>query len=174
MPRHSFAPAPAASAEERWAREPLNFPGEDFGGPPSLTDPAPAAQNIEEARARVFAAVNAEREKSGLNPLSLEPAIVDVAQAFADDMSKRGFFSHKSPEGIGVAERLRQSQIEFTWVGENIALGQSSPDEVMRMWMASEGHRANILNPIFDKIGIGRAPAPGYPGGYVWTQEFYH
>ena len=60
--------------------------------------------------------------------------------------------------------------IRFSSAGENIAMGQSTPAQVMNSWMSSEGHRSNILNQNFTQIGVGLAK--GGSGRYYWTQMF--
>jgi uncharacterized protein YkwD len=98
---------------------------------------------------------NLERSKVGASPLVLDSRIIDVAQNFAEDMYQRNYFSHTNPEGLSVADRLKKNQVPWTSAGENIAWGQQSPREVMNAWMNSPGHRENLLNKSYKKIGIG-------------------
>ena len=65
---------------------------------------------------------------------------------------------------------MKQFGISYNTAGENIAMGQTSPSQVMTAWMNSEGHRANILNSSFTKIGVGVAQNAN--GQYYWTQQF--
>jgi uncharacterized protein YkwD len=117
----------------------------------------------------VFDRVNRERVAAGVAPLEWHEATGTVAQAHSLDMEQRDYFSHVNPEGQDPADRLRAAGVDCWRVGENIAQGQDDPDEVMNDWMASPGHRANILDPEFRQIGIG---VYGGPHGTYWTQDF--
>lgn len=108
---------------------------------------------------------NRARSKRGLSPLKLDSRLSRVAQKFAQDMRDRGYFSHQSPEGVTMQMRLKRGGVEYGYAGENIARGHSDGQEVVSGWMNSRGHRANILHPKFEKIGVGRA-------GKVWVQLF--
>jgi len=108
---------------------------------------------------------NIERAKVGATQLVLDSKIVTVAQSFAEDMEQRNYFSHTNPEGQSVADRLKQNQVVWTSAGENIALGQQSPRDVMYDWMSSPGHRQNLLNKSYTKIGIGLE-------NWRWVQNF--
>ena len=91
-----------------------------------------------------------------------------AAKVHSEDMEGRGFFDHFTPEGWSPVDRLQMTGASgYTMVGENVAFGQQTPDEVMRAWMNSPGHRANILHPDFTHIGIGVAAGRPY-----WTQVF--
>jgi uncharacterized protein YkwD len=102
----------------------------------------------------MFKIVNAERRKAGVTELSWAPQIVPVSRAHARDMWERSYFSHVSPEGRDVGDRLGEAGINYNFAGENLAL---APTLAMAHngLMNSEGHRANILEPSFKKIGIG-------------------
>lgn len=80
-------------------------------------------------------------------------------------------FDHRNPDGAGPGERLRVHDVDWITVGENIAMGFSSPDEVMDAWMESPGHCSNILDVWFTHIGIGVHTS--YDGGPWWTQDFF-
>ncbi|MGG1661060.1 CAP domain-containing protein [Brevibacillus sp. NRS-1366] len=131
--------------------------------------PAPAEQNTQ-AKASDFAKqvadlVNQERAKAGLKPVQMDAALSKVALAKAADMSNNNYFDHTSPTYGSPFDMMKQFGISFMTAGENIAMGQRSPEEVMNQWMNSEGHRQNIMNPAFTKIGV------GITNGY-WVQEF--
>ena len=79
-------------------------------------------------------------------------------------------FSHTRPNGSSFATALTESGVNFKTAGENIAWGQKTPQEVMNVWMNSQGHRANILNTTFTEIGIGVYQEPS--GTMYWTQLF--
>lgn len=129
--------------------------------------------------------VNAERSKMGARALVLSETLSQAAQAHAADMARRKYFSHQSPEGCGMADRVAfYAPRERTTLGENIAMGQRDPRAVVAAWMASPGHRANLLNPDFEELGVGHTPAKANlnpaaaPAGSEpatathWVQEF--
>ncbi|MER8158845.1 CAP domain-containing protein [Streptomyces sp. NPDC094472] len=118
----------------------------------------------------VIALTNAERAAARLAPLAPDPRLTAAAQAHSDDMVARDFYSHTGPEGHQPWDRARTAGATHRGIGENIACGQRSPAEVVRGWMNSPGHRANILKPDFTHIGIGHAT--GSRAGTYWTQVF--
>ena len=85
-------------------------------------------------------------------------------------MAARAFYAHTSPDGGEPWHRAAAAGSARRTIGENIACGQRSPAEVVRGWMDSPGHRANILKPAFTHIGVGFAG--GGPAGTYWTQLF--
>lgn len=112
--------------------------------------------------------VNEERKKQGLNALVLDKSIEAAAQIRATEIEKS--FSHTRPNGSTFSTVLTENGISFRGSGENIAWGQSTPEVVMNGWMNSSGHRANILNSKFKKIGVGYYV--GNNGRKYWTQIF--
>ncbi|MEU4893106.1 CAP domain-containing protein [Streptomyces sp. NPDC044780] len=118
----------------------------------------------------VIAGTNAERAAARLAPLAPDPRLTAAAQAHSDDMVGRDFSSHTGPEGHQPWDRARAAGAAHRGIGENIACGQRSPAEVVRGWMDSPGHRANILKPDFTHIGVGYAT--GSRAGTYWTQVF--
>ena len=88
----------------------------------------------------------------------------------AEDMAVKNYFSHTSPLLGSMADLLALYDINWRFCGENIAKGQTSPENVMNSWMDSPGHKANILSPNYGKIGVGCYTDPH---GYIyWVQEF--
>ncbi|MFI6982841.1 CAP domain-containing protein [Embleya sp. NPDC050154] len=112
---------------------------------------------------------NAERAKHGCGPLTDNAKLQAAAQGHSHDMAKRGYFDHINPDGADSSRRISAAGYRWSASGENIAAGQASPAAVMNAWMASPGHRANILNCSFKDIGVGVDFAPGGPR---WTQNF--
>lgn len=108
----------------------------------------------EKGEAEMFAFTNTEREKRGIKTLTWSPEIVAVARAYAKDMWVRHYFSHYSPEGQDVGDRLVAAHISFTIAGENLALAPTTQIAHNGL-MNSEGHRDNILDTRFHKVGIG-------------------
>ena len=110
--------------------------------------------------------VNAERRKNGLSELKYNWQLSRVARYKSEDMRDKGYFSHTSPTYGTPYQMMRSFGISYRTAGENIAKGQTSPEAVVRAWMSSSGHRANILNPSFNEIGV------GFASGNYWTQMF--
>ncbi len=124
-------------------------------------------------RAGVLAAVNRERAAAGLKPLAIDPRLDRIAQAHAADMLQRRFYDHVTPEGRTLAWRVGESGYRHRWAAENIAKGVFDPDEVVRRWMLSSGHRRNILDPHLVHAGIGVIRGEEY--GHVtalWVLDF--
>lgn len=116
---------------------------------------------------QVLELVNKERSANGLNKLTLDPKLCSMAQYKAEDMAAYGF-SHEGSYG-SLKELLAKFNIRYGAAGENIAMNQTSPEEVMRDWMGSEGHRANILGKNYNKLGVGCYESDG---NIYWVQEF--
>ncbi|MEV6594646.1 CAP domain-containing protein [Streptomyces acidicola] len=125
---------------------------------------------LTQTAAEVIALTNAERASAGLRPLADDPLLATAAQAHSADMVARAFYSHTSPDGGEPWHRAAAAGSTRRTIGENIACGQRSAAEVVRGWMDSPGHRANILKPGFTHIGIGFAG--GGAAGTYWTQLF--
>lgn len=121
----------------------------------------------DDARVAAFVElVNAHRVSAGLNALVWDQAAADAALAHSRDMVTRGYFSHTSPDGDTVADRLDAAGIRFTVAGENIAFGFLNADAVFTAWMNSPDHRANIEYAAFTHHGVGRF-------GTYWTHVFF-
>lgn len=129
--------------------------------------PAPSSVSYEE---RVAQLVNIERQKNGLQPLTFDKSISNVARLKSKDMADNNYFAHQSPRYGSAGDMLRNNGINWSAWGENIASGQRTPEAVVTAWMNSEGHRANILSPNFGKIGIGYVTNSN--GTPYWTQTF--
>lgn len=117
----------------------------------------PGVQTAEQQQiaGRVLALVNAERARVGCAPLSMDVKLVAAAQGHSNDMANNNFFAHIGSEGSSVSERANAAGYSWGRLGENIAAGQSSPEAVMAGWMASPGHRDNILDCRYVHTGIG-------------------
>jgi uncharacterized protein YkwD len=122
-----------------------------------------------EAEEEMFKLVNTERAKAGLELVAFDNALRDVGRAHSDDMFKRGYFSHYTPDGVSPFDRMNNADIDYIFAGENLALAPSTPLAHQGL-MNSPGHRANILNPNFKKIGIGVIDGGIY--GKMYSQEF--
>ncbi|WP_431991907.1 CAP domain-containing protein [Streptomyces albogriseolus] len=127
-------------------------------------------EGLDRTAAEVVELTNRERTRAGLRPLSRDPLLTTAAQAHSADMVARGFYAHTAPDGGKPWDRAAAAGSRCRTVGENIACGQRSAAEVVRGWMNSPGHRANILKPEFTHIGVGFAG--GGRAGTYWTQLF--
>lgn len=119
---------------------------------------------------RVVELVNAERAKNGLKPLTMNAQVNKTATLKSQDMAKLGYFDHNSPTYGSPFDMMKKYGISYRTAGENIAMGQTTPEQVMKGWMNSPGHRANILKASFTQIGVG--VAKNSSGRLYWTQQF--
>lgn len=136
---------------------------------PTVIPEPPTSTDTNQVEQEIFNLTNEERQKNGVSPLTFSNEIAAVARAHSQDMNDRNFFSHNNPDGLDPFQRMRIGGISFSTAGENIAGGQSA-SIMMTNWMNSPGHRANILNPAFHKIGVGVATNGKY--GLLATQDF--
>lgn len=111
--------------------------------------------------------VNEIRVKNGLNKLTEDWELSRVARYKSQDMKDNKYFSHTSPVYGSPFQMMKNFGISYRTAAENIAKGYSTPEAVVNGWMNSSGHRANILNGSFTKIGVGYVS-----GGHYWTQMF--
>ncbi|GHF49526.1 hypothetical protein GCM10010218_33540 [Streptomyces mashuensis] len=128
----------------------------------ALADSRSAAAHL------VVALVNAERAKAGCRPLRADAGLARLAQSFSDDMARRQFFDHTDPDGRTPWDRAARRGVRNLG-GENIARGHPDPRSVVDAWMRSSGHRANILNCDYKRIGVGVHQGSNGPW---WTQDF--
>ncbi|MFE3789846.1 CAP domain-containing protein [Streptomyces goshikiensis] len=144
--------------------------------PPPTPTPTPAPSTATPANddghsaeeAAVVTLVNQERAQAGCGPVRANPPLATLASAFSKDMAVRGFFDHTDPDGNTPWVRAQNAGIGGLG-GENIARGQGDAESVMKAWMNSPGHKANILNCEFRTLGVGAYFADGGPW---WTQDF--
>lgn len=120
---------------------------------------------ISQTEQEVVNLVNQERQKAGLKPLQIDIKTSNVARLKAEDMKKKGYFSHTSPTYGSPFDMLKQFGVTYKTAGENIAKGQRTPQQVVDAWMNSEGHKRNILSQSFTHIGVGNS-------SNYWVQMF--
>ncbi|MDP1722628.1 MAG: CvpA family protein [Candidatus Gottesmanbacteria bacterium] len=118
---------------------------------------------------QMVALVNEERSKIGLGELRIDEQLTDTARRHSRDMFERRYFSHFSPEGHDVSYRAKQSGIEYSLIGENLAYAPNV-STAHTGFMNSEGHRKNILDGQWSRIGIGTIDGDVY--GKMFTQVF--
>lgn len=129
------------------------------------------APDEQELIKRMIDAVNAERAKHKLAPVHGETTLMQIADFYACRLVEGGFFAHEDPIGGSTVDgRAADFGYAFWKIGENLAAGQQSVDEVMSAWLASPSHRAILLDPAFTELGV--AVKAGGPNGIYWVQEF--
>jgi uncharacterized protein YkwD len=144
-------------------------------------DLTPSSENLQAVRASVLCLLNDERASRGMRRLRANAKLRKAAERHSRNMNLRDFFDHVSPAGTTPLQRVKAagylSGAQSWMVGENIAWGEqqlSTPREIMRAWMESPGHKANILDRRFRHVGIGiavGAPVDG-GGGATYTTAF--
>ena len=142
----------------------------------------PIRAQASQVAAATLCLLNAERRTRNLRPLRSNGRLARAALAHARDMVDRSYFSHDSPAGASVADRVNAAgyiRRRDRWaVGENLAWGTGSratPSEIVQAWMESPGHKANILRADFRQIGIAIAvgtPQRGVHDGATYNTVF--
>lgn len=137
----------------------------------ALKSGSPTLVGLEEEMVK---AVNAERAAYGLAPYVVDAQLTTLAWSHAHDMVARGYFSHVTPEGDTLRDRLRARNLSTHWVGENIYLSVKPTDQAVAAtvswFMADPPHRDNILHKRFNRLGVG--VAQGESGWYSFVLDF--
>lgn len=123
----------------------------------------------DQAEEEIFKLTNDERIKAGLPPLVWDEEMAEVARGHSFDMWQREYFAHENPDGEKPLDRLQKAKIKFKFAGENLALARSVKRAHTGL-MNSPGHRKNILDPSFRRVGIGVIDGGSY--GKMFTQNF--
>ncbi|WSY47654.1 sigma-70 family RNA polymerase sigma factor (plasmid) [Embleya sp. NBC_00888] len=160
-PTRSASPKPTASPTK-----PPPAPTTAKPRPTPSTQPTTTADPAGTPAEKVLTITNAERAKAGCGALTLDSHLTRAAQLHSEDMSTNGYFSHTSQDGRTFVDRARAQSFANPGA-ENIARGQNSPEQVMKSWMNSQGHRDNILNCSLTKMGLGVVTKD-----WTWTQIF--
>ncbi|MFD3449836.1 SH3 domain-containing protein [Microbacteriaceae bacterium 4G12] len=129
--------------------------------------PKPQPSQLSAYEQKVVELTNAERTKYGLPALTVDTQLSKVARMKSEDMYKQNYFNHTSPTYGSPFDMMHSNSITYRMAGENIAMGQPTPEEVVKAWMNSPGHRANILKDGYTSIGVGYVASQN-----IWTQEF--
>ncbi|MEX0785453.1 MAG: CAP domain-containing protein [Dehalococcoidia bacterium] len=146
----------------------------------SSAAPASAGPNctvssaIDAEEQRFLQLINEHRADNGLGPLALSPKLTKAAAWKSEHMAANDYFAH-ADAGIdrSFSGRIRDcGYTANTWLGENIAAGKETAEDVFDQWRNSSGHNANMLNPNFNAIGIGRAFDDDSTYGWYWTTDF--
>lgn len=129
---------------------------------------------VNEVRA-VGADCGAEGEFGPAEPLAMDAILRCSSRLHSLDMFERDYFDHTNPDGLDPFDRMEQAGFSGSYMGENIAYGQRTPEEVMQAWVDSDGHCSNIMNPNYTLLGVGYYPgADSWRDGnqHFWTQNF--
>jgi uncharacterized YkwD family protein len=177
QPAQAQQPAEQAAPQQAQAQQPAEQAAPQQAAPQKETAQqpadkeqqaqAPSNSSVSAYEKQVVDLTNAERQKAGLKPLQLDEKLSNVARTKSQDMKDKGYFDHNSPTYGSPFDMMKQFGITYKTAGENIAMGQKTPEEVVNAWMNSEGHRENIMNPNFTHIGVGYVKDGNY-----WTQQF--
>lgn len=123
----------------------------------------------EDAESEMLRLVNKERVRAGAPPLVVDRTIVPVARAHSEDMWRRKYFAHENLDGKSPFDRMEEGGVRFRAAGENLALARTV-ERAHEGLMNSPGHRRNILDPEFTRVGIGVIDGGIY--GKMFTQNF--
>lgn len=138
--------------------------------PPSGGD---TPETLDAFEQQVLELTNAIRAEAGLPALRFDAALSAAADKHSQDMAEKNYFSHTQPDGDRLSDRVHDEGYNYSRVGENIAAGYTTPEAVVQGWMNSSGHRANILNPGYEEIGVGYHEDQGSDVyTHYWTQVF--
>ncbi|GBF93028.1 hypothetical protein Rsub_05639 [Raphidocelis subcapitata] len=162
------APAPGPAPPPAPGPAPPPAPGP---APPPAPAPAPVPAPPSGGggvASELLTLVNNARRSAGLPPLMLDSRLNAAAQAHSNDQAQRRRMGHDGSDGSSFVDRARRAGYNMGWGGENVAAGQTTPQEVFNAWMGSTGHRANILNSEYIHMGAAAAKSDMT----YWTQVF--
>ncbi|OBS36428.1 CAP domain-containing protein [Pseudomonas syringae] len=141
-------------------------------------------ESLEDARSAgraLLSQVNAARAKPRMcgkrpfpsaRPLSWNTTLETAAQEHSQSMASENYFTHRGFDNDSPADRARAAGYGGRQIGENIAAGQSTASKAMASWLASPGHCANLMNPMFTEVGAAYATATNADYGVYWTMLF--
>ena len=147
---------------------------EEINNSSNKTEETLTEEQIRAMEEEVVRLVNEERVKYGLQPLEIDETLMKLSREKSQDMINNNYFSHISPVLGAPADIIRANNIAFSWFGENIASGQTTPKEIVDSWLNSKGHRENILKEDAKYIGVGFAENINSDYSCYWTQQFIY
>ena len=160
VPSAASATAPAAPVVP-----PPTLPDPELPPRPTPAQPPSAPEQVAQLVREAVAEANRLRREHGVRELVIDEKLSEVAQAHAEDMARRNYFSHETPEGVNPFRRMQKGGVHFVRAAENIAMGPVTAQRVFALWMDSPGHRQNLLSDAYGRQGL------GFAGGY-WVQDF--
>lgn len=161
---------PSSDASGDGATAAPNDAGSTDSAPPPPTAEQRVLQLVNEVR-KVGATCGA-KQMPPVGELTWNDVLATAARLHSEDMCKRKFFDHTNPDGKSPFDRMTAAGYKYAAAGENIAAGQTSPEDVMSGWMKSPGHCENIMNALFTELGVGYAACAGGQYPSYWTQKF--
>jgi uncharacterized protein YkwD len=121
---------------------------------------------------RVVELVNEQRAAHGLPPMRINETLGEAATGYAGYMAEANFFAHRGLDGSTLVSRAEAAGYRaWSFLGENLAAGQPTPERVVDAWMKSPTHRANVLSDEAVEIGIGKAYNPDSKYRVYWAME---
>jgi uncharacterized protein YkwD len=123
---------------------------------PSASASRSASRHARTFEGKLLSQINLARTMNGLRPLHLNRALGRAAEQYSNELAGLRTLSHVSPDGATPEDRAAAAGYHGTYIGENLAVGMG-PVMTVRAWMASPGHRANLLNSAFHVVGLGAA-----------------
>lgn len=121
------------------------------------------------ARSEILQQVNRARSGAGLAPLGWNGRLADAAAGHAADLQSCGRLDHAGCDGSDLKQRLDRAGYAYRRAAENLALCICTPAEVVALWLGSEGHRANLLDPAVTELGAATRPDPGDARRQIWV-----
>lgn len=134
--------------------------------PYRMTQAAPARVELTPFTARVVELINAERAQAKLPALRVHDMLMAEAQRFSGVQADLGTLSHRGNDNTTAGQRLTRAGYRWAIYGENLAAGQTTPEDVVAAWMNSPTHRANVLSRRAVDLGIGHTLRGNDPSGY--------
>ena len=135
---------PVWEAPETERQEPDDYEG---------TSPEPEWVDLDAYAQEVLALTNTQREAAGLNSLSADPVLTEMAMLRAKELEES--YSHTRPSGENCKTVFREFETDLRFWGENAAKGNRTPEAVVEAWMGSQGHRENLLREDAEYLGVG-------------------
>ncbi len=141
----------------------------------------PARQDAAAISRRVLQLANAARAQprrcgprayAAAPPLALNATLGRAAQAYAQELANHGYMDHTGHDGSSPAQRITRSGYRWREVGENLASGIMTPEEVVAGWLGSTHHCANLMDPAFSEMGVAFGVNPRDERGVYWAMEF--
>jgi uncharacterized protein YkwD len=126
----------------------------------------------DEYQVELIKLINDERAAAGLSPVVPSETLSEAAQGYADYMAEANFFAHKGLDGSTLVTRAEAAGYStWSFLAENLAAGQPTPQRVVGAWMKSPTHRANVLAPEAIEVGFGKSYNPGSKYHVYWAME---
>lgn len=145
-----------------------NISSTNVSGLPALPQKYPITVQSS-AETKILELMNQKRTEAGLKPLTMDNTLLEVARYKSNHMIQNNYFSHTNPDGTKWTNWLQTIGYKYSATAENIAYNSYDPVELFNQWWNSSGHRQNMMNPSYTKVGIGVVYGNNK---YMGTQEF--